>query len=218
MQPATPRAPYLAHPVSLSCPIAPSHILILRHRRETKTTLQSLVASVASNNNQLRELTENVDRLRHHVASISPEESKHVSELITLQESAFDMVVQQRVLKGLRFERMHGRYDMVQDAQYNTFRWILETPEEDEKNPSEIRTRDEMRQEFVDWLASSGGVFHFTGKLGSGKSTLMKFLCEHPRTKELLNQWAGKHCFQSQRSQTYPTVELSLSSAVSSYS
>jgi len=189
---------------------------MLHHRRETKTTLQSLVASAATNNNQLRELTENVDQLRHHIASINPEESKHVSNLITLQQSAFDMVVQQRVLKGLRFERMHGRYDMVQDAQYNTFRWMLEAREADGNNPSYIRKKDEMRQEFVDWLASSGGVFHFTGKLGSGKSTLMKFLCEHPRTKELLNQWAGKHCFRSHTHRA-KHIQPSLSSAARGY-
>lgn len=35
------------------------------------------------------------------------------------------------------------------------------------------------------------GLFWVTGKAGSGKTTLMKFLVEHPQTKDLLAQWAG---------------------------
>jgi ABC-type hemin transport system ATPase subunit len=43
------------------------------------------------------------------------------------------------------------------------------------------------------WLSAGTGIFHISGKLGSGKSTLMKYLCGHPSTKALLNEWAGKN-------------------------
>ncbi|KAK4218908.1 hypothetical protein QBC37DRAFT_273824, partial [Rhypophila decipiens] len=43
---------------------------------------------------------------------------------------------------------------------------------------------------FLSWLQSGGGVFHISGKAGSGKSTLMKFLCHHERTNEELQTWA----------------------------
>ena len=43
----------------------------------------------------------------------------------------------------------------------------------------------------MDWLTSGSGIFHISGKLGSGKSTLMKFLCESSRLSELLSHWAN---------------------------
>ena len=44
---------------------------------------------------------------------------------------------------------------------------------------------------FMNWLSGGKGIFHIAGKLGSGKSTLMKFLCDHPRAKAKLERWAG---------------------------
>jgi hypothetical protein len=44
---------------------------------------------------------------------------------------------------------------------------------------------------FIEWLSSGDGIFHISGKLGSGKSTLMKYLFNHPRTKIELSRWAG---------------------------
>ncbi|KAM7201223.1 hypothetical protein V8F20_004969, partial [Naviculisporaceae sp. PSN 640] len=41
------------------------------------------------------------------------------------------------------------------------------------------------------WLAAGDNVFHITGKVGSGKSTLMKYICDHPQTAEHLMKWAG---------------------------
>lgn len=62
--------------------------------------------------------------------------------------------------------------------------------------------RAESRQKFLNWLSLSGDIFHITGKIGSGKSTLMKFLYSHPCTRTTLEQWAGKFlplgfCYQS---------------------
>lgn len=49
-----------------------------------------------------------------------------------------------------------------------------------------------ISESFLHWLSTGNDIFHITGKLGSGKSTLMKFLCEHKRTKEELQKWAGE--------------------------
>lgn len=46
---------------------------------------------------------------------------------------------------------------------------------------------------FIEWLSSSDGIFHISGKMGSGKSKLMRFLYEHPETTYELNQWAGEY-------------------------
>lgn len=51
--------------------------------------------------------------------------------------------------------------------------------------------RDTARDGFLSWLRGGNGVFHISGKAGSGKSTLMKFLCNHERTRAELEAWAG---------------------------
>lgn len=61
---------------------------------------------------------------------------------------------------------MADRYEDIAAAYRQTFRWIYEKPE----------------LKFVDWLEAGTGVYWITGKAGSGKSTLMKYLYEDPRT------------------------------------
>jgi hypothetical protein len=62
------------------------------------------------------------------------------------------------------------------------------------KNAEELKMQQQTRQSFLTWLTSDTEVYHISGKAGSGKSTLMKFLCEHPNLKKGLQKWAGdKH-------------------------
>ncbi|CAM1505825.1 Fc.00g114620.m01.CDS01 [Cosmosporella sp. VM-42] len=53
--------------------------------------------------------------------------------------------------------------------------------------------RHVFQRMFTTWLTSMdlGPVFWITGKPGSGKSTLMRFLSHHPKVLELLRYWAG---------------------------
>ena len=48
---------------------------------------------------------------------------------------------------------------------------------------------------FREWLRSGTGIFWIAGKPGSGKSTLVKFIAENPKTTNLLTEWAGGHNF-----------------------
>jgi hypothetical protein len=95
-------------------------------------------------------------------------------------------MAQDQIRKLLAFPDMHERFDVVDQAHYDTFRWLLE---EDAANQSSCVP--EARDKYLDWLSSGTGIFHIAGKLGSGKSTLMKFLCGHPRTRAELSAWAG---------------------------
>ncbi|KAH7351368.1 hypothetical protein BKA65DRAFT_500262 [Rhexocercosporidium sp. MPI-PUGE-AT-0058] len=56
----------------------------------------------------------------------------------------------------------------------------------------QLEWRAETRARFVAWLNSGRGVFHISGKAGSGKSTFMKFICSHERTEAELKEWAGQ--------------------------
>jgi hypothetical protein len=81
----------------------------------------------------------------------------------------------QRVLQSLLFEEIRQREDQIHDAYAKTFTWIFE----DDTTP------------FKQWLTSGNGTFWVSGKAGSGKSTLMKFLANHDKTRTLLRQWSG---------------------------
>jgi predicted ribosome quality control (RQC) complex YloA/Tae2 family protein len=70
--------------------------------------------------------------------------------------------------------------------------------QEDERDAEKKADREEdeakasARELLLNWISSGARIFHISGKLGSGKSTLMKYLCDHDRTKSLLKEWAGK--------------------------
>ncbi|KAI2631860.1 hypothetical protein GGR54DRAFT_627466 [Hypoxylon sp. NC1633] len=50
----------------------------------------------------------------------------------------------------------------------------------------------EARDTFITWLEQGTGIFYISGKPGSGKSTLMKYLTRHHKTRTHLEVWAGK--------------------------
>jgi hypothetical protein len=57
--------------------------------------------------------------------------------------------------------------------------------------PEELKMQQKTRESFLNWLKSGNQVYHISGKAGSGKSTLMKFLCQHSRLSKELEAWAG---------------------------
>lgn len=82
------------------------------------------------------------------------------------------------LLDALAFTAMNDREDQVTEAYNETFDWIY---------------RDENHS-FASWLRSdaAGSMYWINGLPGSGKSTLMRYINEHKRTKEMLRSWAGK--------------------------
>ena len=87
------------------------------------------------------------------------------------------VAVEKRVLRTLAFGLMSDRESRIAEAHKKTFEWAF----------------DSKKTHLRPWLESEsiGDVFWITGKPGSGKSTLMKFLCSHDRTKAALQAWAG---------------------------
>ncbi|KAK2040331.1 hypothetical protein LZ31DRAFT_604549 [Colletotrichum somersetense] len=55
---------------------------------------------------------------------------------------------------------------------------------------NDLKERRSARNLFQEWLSSGEGIFHFSGKLGAGKSTLMKLMCSHEHVQSLLEAWA----------------------------
>ncbi|KAI0548411.1 hypothetical protein F4679DRAFT_323102 [Xylaria curta] len=80
----------------------------------------------------------------------------------------------QDFLESLYFSKIKTRQRKIESAHAKTFRWIFQ--------PS---------ISFNYWLREGSGTFWVQGKAGSGKSTLMKFICSHSMTLKSLHEWAG---------------------------
>jgi hypothetical protein len=88
--------------------------------------------------------------------------------------------VERQIIQELSFAGMRHRQLDIKEAFTDTFEWIF-SPSDDQPSPSH----------FSKWLQEGNGTFWISGKPGSGKSTLMKFIMKDPRTQNLLSQWAG---------------------------
>ncbi|KAK8123226.1 hypothetical protein PG984_011896 [Apiospora sp. TS-2023a] len=117
------------------------------------------------------------------------------------------------VLDKLWFDDMLSREASVNDPSGESYRWVLEPPaecsvtldlgeeeseekESEEEDPEEIVSkenveREEARNNFNRWLKFESGLFYISGKPGSGKSTLMKFLAQDNHTQHQLQNWAA---------------------------
>jgi hypothetical protein len=78
--------------------------------------------------------------------------------------------------------------DKSDDSEFQAERTQREEVSRAEADEAKVRARRVL----IHWLSEEEGILHISGKLGSGKSTLMKFLYEHPHTKTELLKWAGK--------------------------
>jgi NACHT domain len=104
--------------------------------------------------------------------------------LWTMSQTREKLAKEYHILKSLLYKVMEIRYTRVADAHAHTFEWIFNKP----VPPDEPLLQNNS---FIDWLESGRGIFWVTGKAGSGKSTLMKFLGRHPATRHALKLWAG---------------------------
>jgi hypothetical protein len=83
-----------------------------------------------------------------------------------------------KILDSLWFDSIRDRYDDIVKAHKTTFEWIFHAPDPKARPWSD----------FNQWLRNGNGVYWITGKPGSGKSTLMKFLYTSPQTRKVLNK------------------------------
>jgi hypothetical protein len=122
-------------------------------------------------------------------------------QLSRATEKGLGYASEQALLESIRFDTIEDRQIAVREAHHKTFSWILHRSEDSQSH-----------ENFADWLASDGNLFWgkiskdeysktllenamtdistVSGKPGSGKSTLMKFICEHENTRKILETWA----------------------------
>ncbi|KAI0100718.1 hypothetical protein F4776DRAFT_658252 [Hypoxylon sp. NC0597] len=84
------------------------------------------------------------------------------------------------ILGTLKIDGLDDRLNQIESRSAHTFDWIY----------------DKSSISLSQWLQRGRGIFWISGKPGSGKSTLMKFLLNDSRTSELLHRW---HAMSSAR-------------------
>ena len=87
-------------------------------------------------------------------------------------------------VNSLWYESIELRRERIAEAHALTFRWVLEPAKAD----------DVPWDNFTEWLSSrpsSSEIYWITGKAGSGKSTLMKYLFGEERLMQYLETWSN---------------------------
>lgn len=79
------------------------------------------------------------------------------------------------ILETLRLEDTLQRETAITEAFSETYRWIF----------------DRQESPLARWLEDRSGIFWVSGKPGSGKSTLMKYVTRQAETEVLLRNWAA---------------------------
>lgn len=143
------------------------------------------------------------------------------STLDALLDSSRPPTPETRVLRQLYFPSIFSREDSVPGPSDGTFEWILrgdQEPDDDDRLLHERLEDDSQwkgpkydetwfakqiqqsrcnqlhaRSTLLDWLSTGNGIFHISGKAGSGKSTIMKLVAGHAKTQEELKRWAGQN-------------------------
>ncbi|KAI8623606.1 hypothetical protein F5Y19DRAFT_492432 [Xylariaceae sp. FL1651] len=144
---------------------------------EKLVEMNSLANSETSS--QLDELQHTLSQVRGLISQASKPEPNADKNLSPLPDKLHFLIkvgdeAIETVLGGLRFESMRAREATVTTAYSKTFEWLF---------------ADESK--FRQWLSTSSGIFWVSGKPGSGKSTLMKFVSQHKESKKVLRTWAG---------------------------
>ncbi|KAK7545297.1 hypothetical protein IWX49DRAFT_589293 [Phyllosticta citricarpa] len=73
-------------------------------------------------------------------------------------------------------------YESITEAKSKTFQWLMD--------PSE-----NQQSKFINFLRADDTLFWISGEPGAGKSTLMKFLYDHPALRTYLYSWSSREVY-----------------------
>lgn len=104
-----------------------------------------------------------------------------------------DQAKHERLLQSLKYPGFNERRNEVREAHTNTFQWVF-AGDGEESTGSDSESDPEINMakwdSFSNWLKSTDTVYWISGKPGSGKSTLVKYILADPQTQQCLDIWA----------------------------
>lgn len=164
--------------------------LTINIRSENTCHFHDLLDLSSSTDRQLQTLAADTEILRSGVktAELSTDALEQVRSLLNLSDQVVESTYRRKILNHIAVDRLTARFDEVENAHMRTFSWLLDAKG---AQPSETVKENYARRNLIDWLLHGNGIFHISGKPGSGKSTLVKLLCETPETAKYLKVWAG---------------------------
>jgi hypothetical protein len=89
--------------------------------------------------------------------------------------------IQEDIVNFLWFRFIGDRHAEIAETYGKTFQWVFDRQ----------FASDYVWSSLSKWLELGEGCFWINGKAASGKSTLMKYIGNEPRTQQLLATWAG---------------------------
>ena len=153
-----------------------SHLLSLDMKR--LTTMEAMMKDVL----KATEALQSGDRDRREPSN--PMQMQALSLAVSdLGVRGRTIAQEQDLLASLHFPMIQARHEKIEQAHAKTYEWIFQTPV----------SEDAESIRFVEWLEQRNDIFWIHGKPGSGKSTLMKFICSHYRTRDHLRRWGARH-------------------------
>ncbi|KAI1845447.1 hypothetical protein JX266_008305 [Neoarthrinium moseri] len=156
---------------------------VARHQSEShkdnQVMIQSLTRIEETQANQNQEIQRILQEMRE--VSIPSSPMPYVQAHPVFDDVAAKRKAEEAILSSLWYSSMHDREESISEAHRKTMDWIFQDPKETLK----------PWDSFVGFLQGGDDVYWITGKPGSGKSTVMKYIQQDPRTNENLAVWAS---------------------------
>lgn len=144
-----------------------------------------------SSTQELKDLKSEVHRVFRQIKNASEDDGAKTRlwlKLVAIAQQGSRLSIEQFVLGQLHFDSMRDRFEAVQDAHAKTFSWMLVPP----GSQSSTNSTTTGQPNFSEWFTTSGSsLYWISGNPGSGKSTLMKYLCKDVRTLAGLKAWSA---------------------------
>lgn len=159
-------------------------ILIDKSFANLDTNLKHLVTCLANSQTSLAKL-------------VVQESEKTRDRIDRLQKFQIDERRYREIVDILSYPDISARQVQIDhqfDGIENSYDWIFDEPQTRPSLSSDRTTPQEqgpLWDDFARWLKSGHGVYWINGKAGSGKSTLMNYICTHKRRVELLKEWCS---------------------------
>ncbi|KAF4468632.1 NACHT domain-containing [Fusarium albosuccineum] len=217
------------------------HDNFAKENLETRDQLLKAVTAATARMEEhiTRELSKHSQSIQGQMGTIAIHTQQHATNFKEWANSAAEETAYERILQSLKFDSMEERRNQICENYPKTFGWIYaprpQKPTTSERSESQgSSSTDEADNKssrlgpseagwgwdsFTDWLRSEDPVYWISGKPGSGKSTLMKFISSNPQTQAGLNEWQPgtrilSHYFWKAGSQLQHSVKGFLSSLV----
>ena len=161
--------------------------------RDMDEDIQRFYTLVVAGHTQLEEL---VNRESGRIKETIKEEAQKTREGTIQRAQGIENMIKEtedkkvntaaykQFLGSFRFSEFNARRNMISTTHHETFEWVFEDPDND---GDEILRRRQW-DSFPDWLRAGKGIYWISGKAGAGKSTLFKFLLEHPKTRTIIDE------------------------------